>query len=49
AFHSFYHVVPVLQAETSTLRTARLRLVAAAQQTIKNALNLLAIQSPDVM
>ncbi len=49
AFHSFYHVIPVLQAETSAIRHARLRLVAAARQTLKNALRLLAIQAPDVM
>lgn len=49
AFHSFYHVVPVLQSDTSAIRDARLRLVAAARQTIRNALRLLAIQAPDVM
>ena len=49
AFHSFYHVIPVLQSETPTIREARLRLVAAARQTIQNALRLLTIQSPDVM
>ncbi|HSF79952.1 MAG TPA: arginine--tRNA ligase [Anaerolineales bacterium] len=49
AFHSFYHVVPVLQSDTMAIRDARLRLVAAARQTIRNALRLLAIQAPDVM
>ncbi len=49
AFHSFYHVVPVLKAETDTIRAARLRLVAAARQTIANALTLLAIRAPEVM
>lgn len=49
AFHSFYHVVPVLQAESETMRLARIRLIAAAKQTIANALRLLAIQSPEVM
>jgi len=49
AFHSFYHVVPVIQSEVEAIREARLRLVAAARQTIKNALRLLAIQAPDVM
>ncbi|MCK7519421.1 MAG: DALR anticodon-binding domain-containing protein [Ignavibacteriales bacterium] len=34
---------------TNTIRNARLRLVAAAKQTIVNALRLLEIQSPDVM
>jgi arginyl-tRNA synthetase len=49
AFHSFYHVADVLQAETTQIRDARLRLVAAAKQTLANALRLLDIQAPDVM
>lgn len=49
AFHSFYHAVPVIQAEDQKVRQARLRLVAAARQTLANALNLLDIQAPDVM
>jgi arginyl-tRNA synthetase len=49
AFHSFYHAVPVLQSEDENIRSARLGLVAAAKQTIVNALRLLDIQSPDVM
>ena len=49
AFHSFYHAVPVLQAESEEIRNARLRLVAAARQTIANALRLLDIQAPEVM
>lgn len=49
AFHSFYHVVPVVQTEQETIRFARLRLVAATRQTITNALRLLVIQAPDVM
>lgn len=49
AFHSFYHAVPVLQNEDESVKTARLRLVAAAKQTIANALRLLDIQAPDVM
>lgn len=49
AFHSFYHVVPVIQAESESMRNARLRLVAAARQTLANALRLLVIQAPDVM
>ncbi len=48
AFHSFYHAVPVLQAENRQ-RAARLRLVAAARQTLANALRLLAIAAPEVM
>jgi arginyl-tRNA synthetase len=49
AFHSFYHAVPVLQSEHEHVRNARLQLVAAAKQTIANALRLLDIQAPDVM
>jgi arginyl-tRNA synthetase len=49
AFHSFYHAVPVLQADDEKIREARLALVAAAKQTIANALRLLAIQAPEVM
>jgi arginyl-tRNA synthetase len=48
-FHSFYHVVPVIQTEDSKVRDARLRLVAASRQTIANALRLLDIESPQVM
>ncbi len=48
-FHSFYHAVSVLQAENENMKTARLKLVAAAKQTIANALRLLDIQAPDVM
>ena len=49
AFHSFYHAVPVLQSEDENMRNARLHLVAAAKQTLANALRLLDIQAPDVM
>ncbi|HJS18515.1 MAG TPA: arginine--tRNA ligase [Anaerolineales bacterium] len=49
AFHSFYHAVPVLQSEDESVKNARLRLVAAAKQTIANALRLLDIQAPEVM
>jgi arginyl-tRNA synthetase len=49
AFHSFYHAVPVLQSEDQNMRAARLRLVAAAKQTLANALRLLDIKAPEVM
>jgi arginyl-tRNA synthetase len=49
AFHSFYHSVPVIQAESAEMQAARLRLVAAAKQVLANALRLLVIQAPDVM
>ena len=48
AFHAFYHAVPVLQAD-EPVRASRLRLVAAARQTLANALRLLDIAAPDVM
>jgi arginyl-tRNA synthetase len=48
-FHGFYHEVPVLPTEAAGTRSARLRLVAAARQTLANALRLLVIEAPDVM
>jgi arginyl-tRNA synthetase len=48
-FHSFYHAVNVMQTEDGKIKNARLQLVTAAKQTIKNSLRLLDIQSPDVM
>jgi arginyl-tRNA synthetase len=47
-FNDFYNECPVLQAEPST-RAARLRLVAAARQSIANALALLGITAPEAM
>lgn len=47
-FNEFYKQCPVLKAEPDT-RAFRLRLVAAARQTIANALGLLGITAPDVM
>ncbi len=49
AFHLFYHAVRVLQAEDEVVRGSRLRLTAAARQTLANALDLLGIQLPEVM
>ncbi len=49
SFHSFYHALPVLQADSDEVRDARLRLVAAVQQTLASALRLLDIEAPDVM
>ena len=49
AFHSFYHAVPVLQADDEKVKNARLRLVASAKQVVANALRLLDIQAPEVM
>jgi arginyl-tRNA synthetase len=48
AFSDFYNACPVLKAEPK-VRAARLRLVAAARQTIAIALNLLGIEAPEVM
>jgi len=48
-FHSFYHSVPVIQAESAEVQASRLRLVAATRQVLANALRLLVIQAPEVM
>ncbi len=48
-FHSFYHAVNVLQSDNAAIKSARLRLVAAARQTISNALLLLGITAPEAM
>ena len=48
AFNNFYHQCPVLQAEPP-VRDYRLRLAAAARQTMINCLALLGIDSPDIM
>ncbi len=48
AFNEFYNQCPVLKAEASE-RELRLRLVAAARQTIANCLALLGIIAPDAM
>jgi arginyl-tRNA synthetase len=48
-FHSFYHAVQVLQSDNEEIKAARLRLVAAARQTISNALLLLGITAPEAM
>lgn len=49
AFSTFYNTCRVLNAETSELRAARLRLVATTAQALKNGLALLSIQAPDRM
>jgi len=48
-FHAFYHAVPGLQAGAPETIDARLRLTAAARQTIANSLRLLDIQAPESM
>jgi arginyl-tRNA synthetase len=48
SFNDFYRQCPVLKADPD-IRAYRLRLVAAARQTIANALNLLSILAPEVM
>ena len=48
AFNNFYTHCPVLSAEDE-VRSARLRLVAAAKQTIINSLGLLGIATPELM
>ncbi len=49
AFHSFYHAVPVLQAENPSLKAARLQLVRAARVVLTNALWLLGVAAPETM
>jgi arginyl-tRNA synthetase len=48
-FHLFYHSARVIQAEDQDIRAARIRLTAAARQTLANALTLLGIKAPSVM
>ena len=48
SFNDFYRQCPVLKAQPG-VRAYRLRLVAAARQTLANALSLLSIQAPEVM
>lgn len=48
-FNSFYAAVPVIQAETTTLRAARLALVGAIRITLRNAIQLLGIEAPTRM
>lgn len=48
SFSDFYNDCPVLQAE-EPVRSARLRLVAAARQSLANALALLGITAPQAM
>ena len=48
AFNDFYNQIPVLKAEPG-VRSARLRLVAAARQSLANCLQLMGIAAPDVM
>jgi arginyl-tRNA synthetase len=48
AFSDFYKDCPVLKAE-EPVRLARLRMVMAARQAVKNTLYLLGIETPEVM
>ena len=49
ALSGFYHDCSVLKAETPELRAARLRLVAATAQALKNGLGLLGLRAPERM
>ena len=49
AFHHFYHAVRVLQADSEGIRDARLRISAAAKQTLANSLYILGIEAPEEM
>ena len=48
-FNGFYRECPVLSEDDSELRAARVALVAAARNTIANALGLLGVAAPDSM
>ncbi len=48
AFNEFYHECPILQSDEDTKR-ARLNLVLAVKQVLKNGLNLLGIEAPEAM
>ena len=48
-FHSFYTDCPVNKCEDEDIRSARLILVQATRQTIKNALDLLGVSAPTKM
>jgi arginyl-tRNA synthetase len=48
-FTAFYHDCPVINAETEALRTARAQLCLATRQVLRNALDLLGIESPERM
>ncbi len=48
-FHHFYHDVRVLKAEAEQKINARLRITAAAKETIAIALKLLGIEAPEAM
>lgn len=49
SFHTFYHNVRVLQAESDEKVKSRLQITAAARRTIANALTLLDIEAPQMM
>jgi arginyl-tRNA synthetase len=48
AFHACYAALPFIVDDART-RNARLALIAAAQQVLKNALTLLGVSSPETM
>ena len=49
AFNTFYEAAPVIEAETTELRAARLRLVNCVRITLRNALELMGIVAPERM
>lgn len=49
AFSDFYEKCPVIKAETEGLKTARVELVKATKNVLKNGLNLLGIEAPERM
>ncbi len=49
SFHTFYHNVRVLQADSDEKVNSRLRITAATRQTLANSLALLDVEAPEMM
>lgn len=49
AFNTFYEAAPVIEAETSELKAARLHIVDCVRITLRNALELMGIVAPERM
>jgi arginyl-tRNA synthetase len=48
-FNSFYNALPVIKAESSDLSNSRIALVDSVRIVLRNALNLIGIEAPQVM
>ena len=47
-FHTYYNALPFIVDDTA-LRNARLALIAATQQVIRNGLGILGVSAPETM